>query len=151
VWAKQVYDNSVRYYMTLAPLAADGKILVGASGGEFGVRGYVAALDPETGNELWRTYTIPAPGEPGSETWPKGDQWKNGGGSSWVTGNYDPESNTAYWGTGNGGRGWAISGPVTTCIRRRRLRSTHRPASSSAISSTTRTNRSTGTRCRRRS
>jgi alcohol dehydrogenase (cytochrome c) len=103
VWAKQVYDNSVRYYMTLAPLAADGKILVGASGGEFGVRGYVAALDPETGNELWRTYTIPAPGEPGSETWPKGDQWKNGGGSSWVTGNYDPESNTAYWGTGNGG------------------------------------------------
>jgi alcohol dehydrogenase (cytochrome c) len=103
VWAKQVYDNSVRYYMTLAPLAADGKILVGASGGEFGVRGYVSALDPETGNEIWRTYTIPAPGEPGSETWPKGDQWKNGGGSSWVTGNYDPNSNTAYWGTGNGG------------------------------------------------
>ena len=103
VWAKQVYDNSVRYYMTLAPLAADGKILVGASGGEFGVRGYVAALDPETGNEIWRTYTIPAPGEPGSETWPQGDQWKNGGGSSWVTGNYDPKSNTAYWGTGNGG------------------------------------------------
>lgn len=104
VWAKQAYDNSVRYYMTLAPLAADGKILVGASGGEFGVRGYVAALDPETGAEIWRTYTIPAPGEPGSETWPKGgDQWKNGGGSVWVTGNYDPESNIAYWGTGNGG------------------------------------------------
>ncbi len=103
VWTKQAYDNSVRYYMTLAPLAADGKILVGASGGEFGVRGYVAALDPDTGNELWRTYTIPAPGEPGSETWPKGDQWKNGGASVWVTGNYDPESNIAYWGTGNGG------------------------------------------------
>src|SRR5262245_14609085 len=103
VWTKQAYDNSVRYYITLAPLAADGKILVGASGGEFGVRGYVAALDPDTGNELWRTYTIPAPGEPGSETWPKGDQWKNGGGSVWVTGNYDPDTNIAYWGTGNGG------------------------------------------------
>jgi alcohol dehydrogenase (cytochrome c) len=104
VWAKQVYDNAVRYYMTLAPLAADGKILVGASGGEFGVRGYITALDPETGNEIWRTYTIPAPGEPGSETWPKGgDQWKTGGASVWVTGNYDPETNTAFFGTGNGG------------------------------------------------
>jgi alcohol dehydrogenase (cytochrome c) len=58
VWAKEVFDNKVRYYITLAPLAADGKILVGASGGEFGVRGYIAALDPDTGNELWRTYTI---------------------------------------------------------------------------------------------
>lgn len=103
VWAKEVFDNKVRYYITLAPLAADGKILVGASGGEFGVRGYVAALNPETGAEIWRTYTVPAPGEPGSETWPKGDQWKNGGGSVWVTGNYDPETNIAFWGTGNGG------------------------------------------------
>jgi alcohol dehydrogenase (cytochrome c) len=104
VWAKEVFNNKVNYYITLAPLAADGKILVGASGGEFGVRGYVAALDPETGNELWRTYTVPAPGEPGSETWPKdGEQWKTGGGSVWVTGNYDPETNIAYWGTGNGG------------------------------------------------
>jgi alcohol dehydrogenase (cytochrome c) len=104
VWAKEVFNNKVNYYITLAPLAADGKILVGASGGEFGVRGYVAALDPDTGNELWRTYTVPAPGEPGSETWPKdGEQWKTGGGSVWVTGNYDPETNIAYWGTGNGG------------------------------------------------
>src|SRR5688572_20709311 len=104
IWAKQVYDNKVNYYITMAPLAADGKILIGASGGEFGVRGYVAALDPDTGNELWRTYTIPAPGEPGSETWPKGgEQWKTGGASLWVTGNYDPETNVAFWGTGNGG------------------------------------------------
>ena len=104
VWAKEVYNNKINYYITLAPLAADGKILVGASGGEFGVRGYVAALDPENGNELWRAYTIPAPGEPGSETWPKdGEQWKTGGASVWVTGNYDPETNIAYWGTGNGG------------------------------------------------
>ncbi len=103
VWAKEVYDNTLRYYITLAPLAADGKILVGASGGEFGVRGYVAALDPETGTEIWRSYMVPAPGEPGSETWPKGDQWKTGGASVWVTGNYDPETNLAFFGTGNGG------------------------------------------------
>ena len=55
------------YYITLAPLIAGGKVMVGASGGEFGIRGFVAALDPDTGNELWRTYTVPAPGEPGSE------------------------------------------------------------------------------------
>jgi alcohol dehydrogenase (cytochrome c) len=103
VWAKEVYDNTYRYYITMAPLAADGKILVGASGGEFGVRGYVAALDPETGKELWRAYTVPEPGQPGSETWPKGDQWKTGGASVWVTGNYDPETNLAFFGTGNGG------------------------------------------------
>jgi len=77
--------------------------MLGASGGEFGIRGFVAAYDPETGKEAWRTYTIPAPGEPGSETWPKGDQWKTGGGPVWVTGNYDPATNTAYWGVGNGG------------------------------------------------
>jgi alcohol dehydrogenase (cytochrome c) len=103
IWTTTVADNKAAYYITLAPLVADGKVMVGASGGEFGVRGFVAAYDPDTGKELWRTYTIPAPGEPGSETWPKGDQWKTGGGSVWVTGNYDPETNLAYWGTGNGG------------------------------------------------
>ena len=103
VWAATVADNATGYYMTLAPLVADGKVLVGASGGELGVRGFVAAYDPASGRELWRTYTVPAPGEPGSETWPAGDQWKTGGGSVWVTGNYDPETNLAFWGTGNGG------------------------------------------------
>ncbi len=103
VWTAPVADNKAGYYITLAPLIADGKVMVGASGGELGVRGFVAAFDPENGKELWRTYTIPAPGEPGSETWPNGDQWKTGGGPVWVTGNYDPETNTAYWGTGNGG------------------------------------------------
>ena len=103
VWTTTVADNKSGYYISLAPLVAGGKVMVGASGGEFGIRGFVAAFDPETGKELWRTYTIPAPGEPGSETWPKGDQWKTGGGSVWVTGNYDPETNLAYWGTGNGG------------------------------------------------
>ena len=102
-WTTKVAENKNGYYMSLAPLVASGKVLVGASGGELGVRGFIAAFDPETGKELWRTYTVPAPGEPGSETWPVGDQWKTGGGSIWVTGNYDPDSNLAFWGTGNGG------------------------------------------------
>ena len=103
VWAKSVADNQTGYYMTLAPLVAGGTVMVGASGGELGIRGFVAGFQADTGEELWRTYTVPAPGEPGSETWPKGDQWKNGGGSVWVTGNYDPVTNLAYWGVGNGG------------------------------------------------
>ena len=103
LWAASVGDNKSAYYTTLAPLVADGKVMIGVSGGEFGVRGYVAAYDPNAGKELWRAYMVPAPGEPGSETWPKGDQWKTGGAPVWVTGNYDPETNLAYWGTGNGG------------------------------------------------
>jgi len=103
VWATTVADNKSGYYISLAPLVANGKLMVGTSGGEYGVRGFVAALDPDTGKELWRTFTIPAPGEPGSETWPKGEQWKHGGAPIWVTGNYDPVTNLAYWGTGNGG------------------------------------------------
>jgi alcohol dehydrogenase (cytochrome c) len=103
VWSTSVADNTAAYYTTLAPLVADGKIMLGASGGEFGVRGFVAAFHPDTGKELWRTYTVPAPGEPGSETWPDGDQWKTGGAPIWVTGNYDPATNLTYWGTGNGG------------------------------------------------
>jgi alcohol dehydrogenase (cytochrome c) len=104
VWSTQVADNKLGYYMSLAPLVADGKVMVGASGGELGVRGFVAAFDPDTGREVWRVYTVPAPGEPGSETWPAGgNQWKTGGGPVWVTGNYDPDTNIAYWGVGNGG------------------------------------------------
>ncbi len=103
VWSAEVDDNRKGYYMSLSPLVADGKVLVGASGGELGVRGFVAAFDIETGTPLWKTYTVPAPGEPGSETWPKGDQWKTGGGSVWVAANYDAEANLAYWGTGDGG------------------------------------------------
>ncbi len=105
IWEKAVADYRSGYYMTLAPLAVNGKIMVGASGGERGIRGFIAALDAETGDELWRTYTIPAPGEPGSETWLEGG-WETGGGSIWVTGNYDPELNLAFWGTGNAGP-WA--------------------------------------------
>ena len=109
VWATKVADNradnNAVHYITLAPLVADGKILVGTSGADFGIRGFVAAYDPDTGRELWRTHTIPAPGEPGSDTWPNGDHWKKGGASIWVTGNYDPETNLTFWGTGNGSPG----------------------------------------------
>ena len=103
VWVTKVGDNSRGYYTSLAPLVAGGKVMLGTSGGEYGIRGFVAAFDPETGKEQWRTYTIPAPGEPGSETWPAGEQWKTGGAPVWVTGNYDADLNLAYWGTGNGG------------------------------------------------
>ena len=102
-WTANIAQNASGYYMSLAPLIADGKVLIGASGGDMGIRGFVAALDLQSGKELWRTYTIPAPGEPGSETWPRGDQWKTGGGSVWVTANYDPDANLSFWGTGNGG------------------------------------------------
>jgi alcohol dehydrogenase (cytochrome c) len=151
VWTTTVADNKSGYYISLAPLAASGKIMVGASGGEFGIRGFVAAYDPDTGKELWRTFTIPAPGEPGSETWPKGDQWKTGGAPVWVTGNYDPETNLAYWGTGNGGLGLAISGRAITSIRLRRSRLMSRRDRSRAITSIIRTTHGTGTKCRRQS
>jgi len=103
VWTTSVADNASGYYMSLAPLVADGKVLIGTSGGELGIRGYVSAFDAETGMELWKTHMVPAPGEPGSDTWPKGDEWRTGGASVWVTANYDPVTNLSFWGTGNGG------------------------------------------------
>lgn len=102
VWNTSVQDNSFGYYMTLAPLAIDGKIMVGTSGGENGVRGFVVALDAETGEELWRTYTVPGPGEFGNDTWP-GETWRTGGAAVWVPGHYDPDLGLAYFGTGNPG------------------------------------------------
>src|SRR6185295_11146811 len=89
-WDVAVADNALGYAITSAPLAVDGKVVVGVSGGEAGIRGFVDAYDAKTGGRLWRFYTIPGPGEPGNESWP-GDSWKTGGGSTWVTGSYDPE------------------------------------------------------------
>lgn len=155
LWEEPVDDYQNGYYMTLAPLVANGRVMVGVSGGEYGVRGYVAAYDangapaegvaaaggdpaavasnaattppggaddsgaaavqaaaetiepaageseePRRGKQLWRTYTVPAPGEPGGDTWP-GDTWQRGGASVWITGSYDPATGIAYWGTGN--------------------------------------------------
>jgi len=105
VWQQTVANYRAGYYMTLAPLAANGKILVGTSGGERGIRGFIAALDAETGEEVWRTHTVPGPGEFGNDTWPE-DTWQTGGASIWVTGNFDPETNLSFWGTGNAGP-WA--------------------------------------------
>ena len=102
VWEAEVEDYGRGYYMTLAPLAAEGKVMVGVSGGEFGIRGFVAAFDAMSGEPAWKAYTIPSPGEPGSESWP-GDSWKTGGVPVWITGSYDPATKLSYWGTGNGG------------------------------------------------
>ena len=88
------------YAMTGAPLIANGVVVVGVAGAEFSHRGFLEGYDPETGKHLWRTYNIPGKGEKGSETW-KGDTNLVGGGSSWVTGTYDPELDLVYWGTGN--------------------------------------------------
>jgi alcohol dehydrogenase (cytochrome c) len=104
-WDAVVDDNKQGYYMTLAPLAINGKIIIGISGAETGIRGFIDAYDAKTGKRVWRTHTVPAPGEPGSETW-GGDSWKNGGGSTWVTGAFDPALNLVYWGTGNPGPDW---------------------------------------------
>lgn len=101
VWRTTVGDNSSGEYMTAPPLVADGKLVTGISGGDGANRGFVAAYDPETGRQVWKTYMTPSPGEPGSETW-RGDDWKIGGAATWVTGNYDPETNLVYWGVGNG-------------------------------------------------
>ena len=101
-WETSVEDYRNGYYLTLAPLVADGHVMVGVSGGEFGIRGFVTALDADTGEVVWKTYTIPAPGEFGNDTWP-GDSWRTGGAPVWVTGTYDPELNLSFWGTGNPG------------------------------------------------
>jgi len=105
VWEKAVANYRNGYYMTLAPLAAQGSIMVGVSGGERGIRGFITALDAESGDEIWKTYTIPGPGEMGHDTWTE-DAWETGGASVWVTGNYDPEMNLTFWGIGNAGP-WA--------------------------------------------
>ncbi len=102
LWTTNSIDFRAGYSMTVAPLVADGVVIVGISGGEYGIRGYIEGYDPDTGERLWRRYTIPAPGEPGNETWEDGgDAWKRGGGPAWLTGTYDPDLNTVYWGVGN--------------------------------------------------
>lgn len=101
VWKTTIGDNTKGEYLTAPPLVADGKLVSGIAGGDGANRGFVAAYDPESGRQLWKTYMTPAPGEPGHDTW-RGDDWRIGGGATWVTGNYDPETNLVYWGVGNG-------------------------------------------------
>jgi alcohol dehydrogenase (cytochrome c) len=101
-WDARVANNDEGYAITAAPLAVDGKIIVGVSGGEAGVRGFIDAYDAKTGKRLWRFWTVPAPGEPGSDTWTR-ESWKHGGAATWLTGSYDPALKLLYWGTGNPG------------------------------------------------
>jgi alcohol dehydrogenase (cytochrome c) len=102
LWDTTVADAKSGYSMTLAPLVIKDKVIVGTAGGERGIRGLLAAYDARTGKEAWRFNTIPGPGEAGHETW-GGDSWMHGGGSVWVTGSYDAETNLTYWGIGNAG------------------------------------------------
>jgi alcohol dehydrogenase (cytochrome c) len=101
VWKKQLAPADLGFAMTLAPLVVKGQVIVGVSGGEYGARGSVVALDAATGAQDWKTFTIPAPNEPGGDTWPKGDAYKTGGGGTWLTGTYDADTDTLFWGVGN--------------------------------------------------
>lgn len=118
VWEKQIARTKLGYTnlpggpdethftigeaFTAAPIAVEGKILVGQSTGDWGTRGWIAAIDANNGNEMWRSYTIPAPGEPGHETWKDtNNAWRTGGGSLWTTGSYDPVQRVTIWGTAN--------------------------------------------------
>jgi alcohol dehydrogenase (cytochrome c) len=104
-WSIEVGKNEDAVAITQAPLAINGKIIVGMGGGEGGLRGYIDAYDAKDGHRLWRLYTVPTAGEPAVETW-EGDSWKYGGATTWNTGAYDPELNTIYWGTGNPAPDW---------------------------------------------
>ena len=113
LWDVEVADKHLAYSLTLAPLAVKDKVIVGTAGGDRGIRGFIAAYDAETGEEAWRFYTVPGPGEPGHETWepcPPNPEtycdpqaWAHGGAAAWITGSYDPELDLIYWGTGNPG------------------------------------------------
>ena len=103
IWKSKVSEWKDGYSITGAPLLANGVLITGISGAEFGIRGFIAGFDPATGKELWRRHTTAAPDEPGGNTWPVKDSYKNGGGSTWITGSYDPQLDLVYWGTGNPG------------------------------------------------
>jgi alcohol dehydrogenase (cytochrome c) len=100
IWQTLVASSADGYSITGAPLAVNGSIVVGIAGGEYGTRGFLAAYDASTGKQQWRFSTIPGPGEVGHETW-KNDAWRTGGGPTWNTGSYDPETDLLYWGVGN--------------------------------------------------
>jgi alcohol dehydrogenase (cytochrome c) len=102
LWNQKFAEAREGYYSTGAPIVANGVLISGMAGGESTTRGFLDGWDPDTGKKLWRRYTIPGPGEPGSETWPHtSDAWTQGGGPTWRSGSYDPDLDLVYWGTGN--------------------------------------------------
>ncbi len=106
-WERKIADPAIGETLTIAPLVIRDLAIVGAAGGEFGIRGFIEATDLNTGKAAWRTYTIPGTGEPGNETWKDGkDHWKHGGGSVWETATYDADTDTFYQGVGNAGPDW---------------------------------------------
>jgi alcohol dehydrogenase (cytochrome c) len=104
-WDVEVADNALGYAITSAPLAVDGRIVIGVSGGEAGIRGFLDAYDARTGERVWRFHTIPGPGEPGHQSW-AGESWKTGGAPTWLSGSYDPDLDLLYWGVGNPAPDW---------------------------------------------
>ncbi len=102
-WDTKVAEYTDGITITGAPIVVKGNVITGMTGGEFGARGRLIAVNAESGKIAWTSYTIPAPGEPGNETWGGGDGWKHGGGTTWTTGVYDPKQNLIFWGTGNPG------------------------------------------------
>ncbi len=104
LWRSLVTDDQNCFAVTAAPFVVRNRVVLGTRGGDSGrLRGALHAFDTETGERVWRFYTVPAPGEPGSKTWPDNDSWKAGGGAPWTTGTYDPALNLLYWTTGNPG------------------------------------------------
>lgn len=103
IWKTKVVEWKGGYSITGAPLVANGVLITGIAGGEFGVRGFIAGYDPATGKELWRRHTTAAPSEKGGDTWPVKDSYLNGGGATWMTGTFDPELDLVFWGVGNPG------------------------------------------------
>ncbi len=101
IWDSVVGDLKKANALSAAPLVVKNKVLIGVAGGDFSSRGYIDAYDAETGERSWRFYTIPGPGEPGSDTWPNAEVASRGGGGAWMIGSYDPELNLVYYGTGN--------------------------------------------------
>jgi alcohol dehydrogenase (cytochrome c) len=129
IWKQKAAEWREGYSMTAAPLIADGVLITGISGAEFGIRGFIDGWDPQTGHHLWRHYTIPARGKKGNETWPQDtDAYLHGGGSTWITGSYDPELDLVYWGVGNPAPWASQSRPGDNLFTSSILRCGRRPA-----------------------
>ena len=102
LWNREVADHTAGYSKTAAPLVVKDQVVTGIAGGEFGIRGFLDSYDAETGEQAWRTWTIPGPDNPDNRSW-EGDSWRTGGSPTWITGSYDPDLDLVYWGTGNPG------------------------------------------------